>query len=783
MGMEHPEWQEEQKRVDEVIEKVKKKRDSFVKDNRVVQKEIVHIRKHFWEDVTVNLENAEEAIETAASMRQQAEVLSERERSLRHAQNQIKVLEKLQDTPYFGRIDFQEKGEQDVEKIYLGVGSFYDEEREEFLVYDWRAPISSLYYDYPPGPAEYKTPSGTIEGNLDRKRQFIIKNGKIKSMFDTGVTIGDELLQEILGKQADSQMKSIVATIQKEQNQIIRNEKNKLIIVQGVAGSGKTSAALQRVAYLLYRYRDFLRADQIVLFSPNHMFNSYISTVLPELGEENMQQTTFQEYLEKELGRQFQLENSFDQMEFVLGNPKQTGYQARREGIRFKSSQFFLEVLQKYVELLKSEGMVFRNIRFRGKTLISKEQISAHFYGLDSKMKIPNRLSLTQEWLYGKMKEWEKLERDEEWVEKEIQHLDDIVYQRVHRKLQKTKRFSENTFNDFDREQYMLKQIVIKKHFRTLYDQIKRLGFLDVAAIYRQLFSKSKWINSLMQLSQLPENWEEICKQTLQKLDQKELFYEDATPFLYLKESLEGFRTISTIRHLFIDEAQDYSPFQFAFLRRLFPNSKMTVLGDFKQSIFAHSSDVADPFQPLLSLFEENEIKRYDLKKSYRSTKEIMEFARQLIPTGKEIEPFERQGTIPTLTLRSSEDSILTEIKKTMESLLEKGHQSIAVICKTLTECQNIFQRLQHQFDGQIQMMNQESTSFEKGILVIPSYLSKGIEFDAVLIADASKYQEEWERKLFYTVCTRAMHELHLFSLPKENPFLLEVSESRLRRV
>lgn len=282
------EWKKEQKRVTDVVEKVSEKIKINQKHLGGVRNEIVDIRNRFWEDVTVNFDESDDAVETAVSMKQQSELLSERERTHHHAQKELSTLKRLQDSPYFGRIDFKEEGEKVSDRIYLGIASFYDEQNNEFLVYDWRAPVSSLYYDYSPGPAQYHTPDGLISGTMELKRQYMIRHAIIQSLFDTGITIGDELLQEVLGRNSDSQMKSIVATIQKEQNQIIRNERARLLVVQGAAGSGKTSAALQRVAYLLYRYRDILQAKQIVLFSPNAMFNSYISTVLPELGEPNI---------------------------------------------------------------------------------------------------------------------------------------------------------------------------------------------------------------------------------------------------------------------------------------------------------------------------------------------------------------------------------------------------------------------------------------------------------------------------------------------------------------
>lgn len=366
MSREQAVWQKEQARVDWVVEVIDLQIATLQGQVGTVKKEIVGLRQHFWDDVTVNVDDPDDAVETAASMKQQAEVLAERERRHRHAHQQLTVLEKLKSSPYFGRIDFLEAGDSAADRIYLGIASLMDEKEEEFLIYDWRAPVSSLYYDYPPGPAQYETPGGTIRGTMELKRQFVIRDGRIKSLFDTGVTIGDTLLQEVLGKQANTRMKSIVATIQKEQNRIIRNEKSRYLVVQGVAGSGKTSAALQRVAYLMYRYREVLLPEQILLFSPNPMFNNYVSTVLPELGETNMDQTTMPIYLEQRLGKDFQLEDPFTQMEYALTASEKPGYAVRMAGIRFKASLDFMHVLDRYCDKLGREGLLFRDLVFRG---------------------------------------------------------------------------------------------------------------------------------------------------------------------------------------------------------------------------------------------------------------------------------------------------------------------------------------------------------------------------------------------------------------------------------
>ncbi|MCP8967360.1 RNA polymerase recycling motor HelD [Ectobacillus ponti] len=763
MNIHTSDLEQEQQRVRDTAEKIHKQAALLTEQLGGVKAEAVQLRKNFWEDVTVNFSNTDEATETMASIKQQAELLSERERSHRHAQLQLKTLKRLEQSPYFGRIDFQEEGDSSPEQIYLGIGSFYDEETQQFLVYDWRAPISSLYYDYGVGPARYEAPGGMITGDMLLKRQFVIRFGRIRSMFDTGITIGDELLQEVLGEHADTQMRSIVATIQREQNQIIRNEKGKLLVVQGAAGSGKTSAALQRVAYLLYRYRHVLRADQILLFSPNPLFNSYISTVLPELGEENMQQTTLQEYLEHELGDVLRLEDPFVQLEYVLTEAEAPGYEARLEGIRYKAGFAFMEQLERYAKRLLQGGMLFRDILFRGRVMISTEQISAKFYEMDPSWRIPNRLQHVARWLLEELKQRERRERRKAWVEEEVQLLDQEAYVKVHQHLQKKKRYSDKTFDDFGREEKLLGAYVVRNAFRPVRAAVKQFEFIDVPGMYAQLFADPAFA---LELGELPGQWPDICRQTLANLKQGELLYEDATPYLYFQELVEGFQRNMDIRHVFIDEAQDYSPFQAAFLKKLFPNAKLTVLGDFNQAIHAHAARAeGSAFE---GLYEAEQTERIVLTRSYRSTRPIIEFTSQLISGGSEIEPFQRAGRKPVImeAEAAKEESII----RLVEQLRQDDYETIAIICKTARTS-----RIAHAaIGGQLgaRLIHKETVSFERGIAIIPAYLAKGVEFDAVIIYDGNDYGQERERKLFYTACTRAMHELYVYARIDTHPFL-----------
>lgn len=771
VGMQN--WEDEQQRIDSVVQTAKRQMETLQAQVGQITSDIVDIRKNFWDDVTVNLEDSTETVETLTSIRQQAEVLSEKERNYQRAIKQLKTLSKLVDSPYFGRIDFREDTDTVQEEIYLGVGSIRDARTDTFLVYDWRAPISSLYYDFAPGPAAYETPMGTISGEMALKRQYVIRQGRLVSMFDASMTIGDELLREVLGQNSDTLMRSIVATIQKEQNQIIRNDHSRILIVQGAAGSGKTSAALQRVAYLLYRHRKTLSADNIMLFSPNPMFSSYISTVLPELGEESMRQTTFQDYLQYRLVRGYDIENPFAQLEYVHTAYDTAGYEARIAGIRYKSSLAFMNRMDDFIEQLATSGMVFRSIRFRGEIVISAARIREVFYETDVDWRLYNRLKAVAEWILAELTERVQMEREKPWVEDELQLLEKEDYVRAFRQLRKQKKYTEESFNDFAVEQAYLANVVVERHFKPLRRRVNRMQFVHLSAIYKRMLESMQCPTDVSET-----DWREMCNDTIERLRENRLGYEDVTPFLYLKDRLEGFRSNASIRHLFVDEAQDYSPFQFAYLKKLFPFSKMTVLGDVNQVIYTESADGVG-MRALEALYSPGETETVVLHQSYRSTRPIVEFTRALLENGLDIEPFNRSGDKPRVTTVEGEQDLVACIVRQIRRAEGDGHQTIAIICKTAKETSRAFSNLSA-IGISLRQVTIDTVKFEPGIVVIPVVLAKGVEFDAVVVYNASRaqYAEAGDRKLLYTACTRAMHVLSVNSVGEVSPFVAALPKS-----
>lgn len=769
------EIRQEQKRVDRVIETIVEQIGRLEDETGRRQQEVVEIRKHFWDEVKVNTDTFDDFLETVLSLRQQAQVLTVSQSTHRQAVKKLSALQRMKGKPYFGRIDFTEEGESESEKVYIGIATLTDQSGDDFLVYDWRAPISSVYYDYPPGSAQYTTPSGIIEGNLEKKWQYLIRDGVIDSMFDTSLTIGDEILQEVLGKRTDTHMNSIVATIQQKQNQIIRHDHGRLLIVQGAAGSGKTSAALQRIAYLLYKYRGSLKADQIILFSPNAMFNSYVSNVLPELGEENMEQVTFQEYLDHRLSEEFELEGPYSQLEYVLTEMDDPSYRTRTASISFKASTDFFDIIKLYRTSLEQSGMRFKGIKFRGKLIVTARQIEERFYTSDTSLRFHNRLEKLTEWINQQIDEAEKLERSKPWVEEEIELMSNEDYHKAHQHLQK-----KNPSNDYEIEYEALARLTVSRRFKGLRKAIERFRYVDVKGMYHQLFADPANISTLWG-REIPEEWEDICHSTVNMLGEGELSYEDATPFLLLKELILGFQTNTSIKHVLIDEAQDYSPFQFEFINRLFPSAKMTVLGDFNQAIFAHAREHVD-FSTLTGLYGQDETNMINLTQSYRSTKPIIEFTRRLVPGGDRISPFDRDGDKPVLTKVADHDELHRQIATKIEEWKGQDYHSIAVICKSARESEAAYASLSGVED--IKLLKSASLEYEQGVIVIPAYLAKGIEFDAVILYDASarSYGDESLSRLFYTACTRAMHELQLFSVGEPSPFFEHVEAELYNR-
>jgi DNA helicase II / ATP-dependent DNA helicase PcrA len=667
----------------------------------------------------------------------------------------VNKYERMKQSPYFGRIDFIEDGEDLEEKIYIGIGTLIDM-NNDFLIYDWRAPISGMFYDYEVGRAHYKCPACIVKGNITLKRQYKIKERNIEYMFDSSLKIDDEILQEILSKSTDNKMKTIVTTIQREQNKIIREEKCKTLIVQGPAGSGKTSIALHRIAYLLYRFRDKITSDNILIFSPNDIFNDYISNVLPELGEENMHQTTFKDYAHRALNFALSKEEPWDQMEYILNNRKDNLYETRIGNIQYKSSAGFIKVLKGYVQFVDSKDDRFQDIKCGDKLIISKEELLQLFHKDYKGLPLKRRLKKIRDRINYLLEPFEK--------------------QRIHQ----TEKELWDTGEFFSKVEVTEKSIVAaREEFNSTRGLIDYMTEFDLVKLYRELFQNKELFYNLIEDKGVFNNLDNILRFTLENVNSGNLLYEDQPALLYLKGAFGDIPDTTSIKYIIIDEVQDYTPLQHEIFRQLFPSANITMLGDLMQSINPYMN--IESYNRVIELYPEAQL--VNLSKSYRSTAEIAAFTNALLSNVQQHQWIDRHGDKPKLIKYKNATEHTAMIKAEIERLKNKGLKSIAVITRNLNESISIYNKLKD--DGDIRLIKKEDEEYVNGIVVIPSYLAKGLEFDAVLAYDAgqSSYNYDEERNLFYTVCTRAMHELCIYYSGEMNSFLNSVNKDLYEKI
>ncbi|WP_040985624.1 RNA polymerase recycling motor HelD [Oceanobacillus jeddahense] len=752
----------EYQRLEKVLDIIDKKQHALKEQSSKVKEDVVELRKTFWDDITVNMDEMDDIIETQESIKQQSNILAQKERHYGKNYQRMKQLERLKNQPYFGRVDFQEEGSEEVEKIYIGTSSLMDEEEKDFLIYDWRAPISSIYYDYAPGPVEYRTEEETVYGDMSLKRQYMIRNGKMKGIFDTSVTIIDEMLQESLSQAADTQMKSIVSTIQQEQNAVIRHRGSKVLVVQGAAGSGKTSAALQRIAYLLYHHRTNLTANQVLLLSPNDLFTSYVANVLPELGEEPVNQQTFHQFVLKGTDKALRVDTPFNQMEKLM-SLKEEEQQPQIEAIQHFSSVAFMEDINHYLEKLNQTNLTFRSIRFRNELLIDKTEIENYFASLEKDMRLPNKIEQLRNWLLQRIREIQKEEIKKDWVLDQIQLLTKDDYMKAYHEVE-----SEHEDSNIQDEEKVLREKIIRKTFAPLKKMIRQNRFINTFKMYMDLIAELNGNNAI----------QEYKAEAIRLLRKKQLPWELATAYNYFKGEIIGHEVTRPVHLIVIDEAQDYTPFQFAYLKHLYPYASFTLLGDVNQAIYSYASE-ENPIQENASFKESTE--RIVLTKSYRSTKPIVDFTSYFSPSNQPVEPFERNGALPEIIRLTKSISEKDALLHKIEEKQKDGHETIAIIAKTADACEKIYQKLHKEI--RIKQINEDTKTYQKGVVVVPVYLAKGIEFDSVILADASSevYSHAADKFLLYTACTRAMHDLTVLYTEEMSPFLSEVPKEKYR--
>lgn len=757
MTKEISEKQREQKHLDHVLNLINDKEEELKSSIKSAEGEARDLNSHFFDDVKLDYDGYSTSMETALSIHQQQQLLSEREHAWQHSAKQLDTIERLKKKPYFARVDFKESNEKKAETIYIGLGSFADRD-DHFLIYDWRAPISSIYYDGKLGEVSYNSPEGEITVDMTKKRQFMIKDGKIESMFDTNESIGDQMLLEVLSEKSSTQMKSIVTTIQQEQNKIIRNTSADLLFVQGAAGSGKTSAILQRIAYLLYRYRGNLTSSDVIMFSPNQLFNDYIKNVLPEMGEQNMVQMTYWQFVSRRLPG-MEVESLFKQFE---DQNSDTNISA------FKDSVNFFNLVTRYAKHLNKRGMIFKNVYFRDKKkpYFDKEKIKDIYYSFNENYKLANRIDATREELIKMLNRKIAPEVKKNWVMQAIEGLsrDELneLYDRPDQEFSSEK----------EEEKFLGRKIVVKA-LKPVSNKINHNQFINMRAQYLSFLRAVPKMTDLSKWNISEEDWQKHIEEVKENFKKHHIYMNDVSAYLYLYDLITGRRTDYEMRYAFIDEIQDYTPFQLAYLKYNFPRAKFTMLGDLNQAIFT-KDESRSLLKQISGLFDPKKTDVVQLTKSYRSTKEITDFTKQILRQGEKIEAFNRRGPKPALWGRSSEQEAIEALVKILDKNNE-NQRTTAVITKDLASAKQVAEQLKQKGE-KATLIATANQRLVPGTLVVPSYLAKGLEFDAVVMWDASKenYHKVDETQLVYTITSRAMYELDIIYIG-EKSLLLDV--------
>lgn len=745
----------EQKHLDNIMKQIKEREKSLKKSIKSAEGEARNLNSHFFDDVKLDYDGYSTSMETALSIHQQQQLLSEREHAWQHSAKQLDTVERLEKRPYFARVDFKEQGEKKTETIYIGLGSFADK-NDHFLIYDWRAPISSIYYDGKLGEVSYNSPEGKITVDMTKKRQFMIEDGKIVNMFDTNESIGDQMLLEVLSEKSSTQMKSIVTTIQQEQNKIIRNTSADLLFVQGAAGSGKTSAILQRIAFLLYRYRGNLTSSDVIMFSPNQLFNDYIKNVLPEMGEQNMVQMTYWQFVARRLPG-MNVENLFKQFE---------DQNADTNISKFKDSVNFFNLVTRYAKHLNKRGVVFKNIYFRDKKkpYFDKEKIKEIYYSYNENYNLANRIDATREELIKMLNRKIAPEARKAWVARTIEGMSQSELNELYDR-------PDQEFESEAKEEAFLGRKIVLKALKGVHKRILHNHFINMRAQYLSFLRAVPKMVDLAKWNIDEEDWIHHIDEVKENFKKHDIAITDVSAYLYLYDLITGRRTDYEMRYAFIDEIQDYTPFQLAYLKYNFPRAKFTMLGDLNQAIFT-KDESRSLLKQISGLFDPEKIDVVQLTKSYRSTKQLTNFTKQILRQGEKIEAFNRQGPKPVIWGRDSDEQAIDVLVDVLRDN-EKRKMTTAIITKDLAGAKFVHEKLSEKGEKStlIATANQRLVD---GTLVIPSYLAKGLEFDAVVMWGANKknYHQLDETQLVYTITSRAMYKLDVIYTGEKSPLL-----------
>ena len=689
----------EEKKLEEVSNILNEEMLSYINKRKFVTQYILDYRKNAVEEYKDDEDKLIEYFDHERYVKEQAFTTIDKK---------LKELTILKESPYFGRVTFNDLEFDQKDTLYVGRFGVTPEGSYEPVIVDWRAPVASLFYHGSLGEASYTSPDGPIKCDIEGRRQIIVKKGELKGVFDSAIDVKDDILQMVLSNNSSDKLKDVIMTIQQEQDEIIRKERTSNIVVNGVAGSGKTTIALHRVAYLLYNYRKELE-DKVLILGPNGIFMEYISQVLPSLGEVGVKQETFASFALKEMDSELYI-MSFDKyLEKILSEDKEF-----IEDAKYKNSYEIIKDLDNLVKEMDKDYFHVEDVKYFGDLVISKEEIEEMFNKHYEYMPLFRRSEKIKRIILSKIKD----KRDQKVWE-------------LNEELRKEK------------EKLTPEELLIEEN------NLEFRRKLRIREIVKEVMDSRAKLDSWISREDVLDIYDRFNG------NKKEYTINDLAPILYLAIKLEGKKATKDYRHVVIDEAQDYSPLQFKVVRELTGTKYFTVVGDVNQRLIKYS-DLA-PMMELEKIFDDVNPEIYNLNKSYRSTYEIMEYANKYLDEDRII-PIVRHGK-PVEEIEFHNNEELSEsIIESLKEFSNEGLESIAIITRDKEELEKVYNLISNKVH--LVKFDNEDVLYKGGNVIIPSYFAKGLEFDGVIIVDNGSLKDENEDLIKYIMSTRALHRL-----------------------
>lgn len=748
----HKDYEEERVRLQETENWLTEQQGQLKEKERELDKEVVEIRK------TVN-----SAIDERLALKIQL---------AQNVKEDIDKFSQVSQSPYFGRIDFLESNRNEKEVEYIGKFGLYDSLTGKLLVLDWRTPMANIYYSGIDENVAYRAPDQIIEGKLLLKRRYVMEKGELTEIHDAkslqenlydSIMENNDFLIESLNKSTSGRLKEIVATIQKEQNQIIRSEGYLPLIVQGVAGSGKTTIALHRMAYLIYNAQN--PSLHYMVIAPNKLFLNYISDILPDLGAQNVNQTTFEDWALLQLDKGIKLKKEQDKLDLLLVEEEET---ARLLALasKLRGSIVFQKVIDLSIQKLEGNLLPKEGICYEDLEVISSEDIQKIFLISNIGLSLKDRVRLLGEYLKKRLKD-------------NLKSIEAMVEEDYGRRIKALKASASNAesvrqevialFDERDKKVKEIKKwilICVKAY-------LKAISLPTAQAFYKSILENkeqlSKWLTKQVQKDDL----ELIVQFILENLDKNRVETEDLGPLLYIQHKLYGLKEEKQYAHIVVDEAQDLDEMKLMVLRKLSANDAFTLVGDLAQGIYGYKG-IQNWERTMKRVFEDKKYNYFEMTTSYRSTIEIIELANRVISKCQDFtpllaQPVLRHGTKPEVIACKDEKERLDKIYSSIQCDQKEGMVSICVITKDAGEGKKVYETLRKK-GLNLQWISQEEEAYEGGLVVMPSYLAKGLEFDSVLLYDVSEVRFQntpLDVKLLYVMITRALHRIKMYHIGK----------------